>query len=69
MTARVPAATTSAANALRADEVERTRAFLRTGWPVALGVAAAVVIAPGDPRLARALLVLIAACIAGGAWL
>ncbi len=69
MTTRVPAPAASAADALRADEVERTRAFLRSGWPVALGVAAAVVVAPGDPRLSRALLVLIAACIAGGTWL
>ncbi|HMG19689.1 MAG TPA: serine/threonine-protein kinase [Kofleriaceae bacterium] len=60
---------TSAADALRDEEVERTRTFLRLGWIIAAGTAAAVMIVPGDPRIAAALLVSLAVAVAGSAWL
>ena len=60
---------TSAADALRDEEVERTRTFLRLGWIIAAGTAAAVMIVPGDPRIAGALLVSLAVAVAGSAWL
>jgi tRNA A-37 threonylcarbamoyl transferase component Bud32 len=47
---------TSAADALRDEEVERTRTFLRMGWIVAAGTALAMLAVPGDRRIAIALL-------------
>jgi serine/threonine-protein kinase len=47
---------TSAADALRGEEVERTRTFLRLGWVVAAACAVGVLVAPGDRRIATALL-------------
>jgi eukaryotic-like serine/threonine-protein kinase len=46
----------SPADALRVEEVRRTRAFLRVGWMIAVGVAIALPIVPGDRRIALALL-------------
>jgi len=60
---------TTAADALRDEEVERTRTFLRLGWIIAAGTAAAVVIVPGDARIAGALLVSLTVAVAGSAWL
>ena len=60
---------TTAADALRDEEVERTRTFLRLGWLIAAGTAAAVVIVPGDARIAGALLVSLTVAVAGSAWL
>ncbi|MGN6106951.1 MAG: serine/threonine-protein kinase [Kofleriaceae bacterium] len=55
----------SASAALRAEEVKRTRELLRLGWVVALGVAIALVITPGDRRLALALGIATAIGVAG----
>ena len=60
---------TSAAAALRDEEVERTRTFLRLGWIVAAGTAVAVLIVPGDPRIAGALLASLGVAVAGSAWI
>jgi eukaryotic-like serine/threonine-protein kinase len=60
---------TSAADALRAEEVKRTRDILRIGWIVAVGVAAAVLLAPGDRRIATALLVALGVGVAGSVWM
>ena len=69
MTTKATVSTVSATDALHADELERTRAFLRAGWVVGAGVVAAVLITPGDPVIARALLATLAACVAGSVWL
>jgi serine/threonine-protein kinase len=69
VTTKATVSTLSAADALHADELERTRAFIRYGWFVAAGVVAAVAITPGDPAIARALLAVLAVCVAGSAWL
>ncbi|HEV7555100.1 MAG TPA: hypothetical protein VGO00_06600, partial [Kofleriaceae bacterium] len=50
---------TTAADALRDEEVERTRAFLQTGWVVALGVVAMTLAVPGDRRIAEALIAVV----------
>ncbi|MBL0213493.1 MAG: serine/threonine protein kinase [Myxococcales bacterium] len=47
---------TTAADALRDEEVERTRRFIRIGWLVAAFAIAAVILMPGDPDLARLLI-------------
>jgi serine/threonine-protein kinase len=69
MTTRATISTISAADALHTDELERTRAFLRAGWVVGAGVVAAVLITPGDPRIAHVLLATLAVCVAGSVWL
>jgi len=53
--------------ALRDEEVERTRTFLRLGWIVAAGTAIAVLIVPGDRRIGGALLASLAVSVAGSA--
>jgi len=58
----------SAADALRVEEVRRTRAFLRLGWLVAAGVAIAVPIVPGDRRIAAALLAALVIGVIASAW-
>ena len=47
---------TTAADALRDEELERTRRFIRIGWLVAAFAIAAVVRMPGDPGLAKLLI-------------
>jgi len=59
---------TSAADALRGEELERTRTLLRMGWMVAAGVALAVLVVPGDPRIAAALLATLAVTVLGSLW-
>jgi eukaryotic-like serine/threonine-protein kinase len=60
---------TSAADALHDEEVERTRTFLRMGWVVAAGTALAVVVVPGDRRIAAALLACLAVAVLGSVWI
>jgi serine/threonine-protein kinase len=48
-------ALTTAADALRDEEVDRTRDFIRVGWLIAAGAIAATFALPGDPLLGRAL--------------
>ncbi|HEX3761756.1 MAG TPA: serine/threonine-protein kinase, partial [Kofleriaceae bacterium] len=55
--------------ALRDEEVERTRTFLRLGWFIAAGTAIAVLVVPGDRRIAGALLASLAVAVAGSAWI
>ena len=50
----------SPSDALFVEEVRRTRAFLRVGWMIALGVAIALPLVPGDRRIAAALYALAA---------
>lgn len=52
---------TSAADALRDEEVERTRWFIRVGWVIAAFAILAVLRLPGDRTLGRVLTVAIAA--------
>jgi len=59
----------SAVDALHAEEVRRTRGFLRVGWVFALGVLAVLPVLPGDPRLAYALAVAVCVGLAGSLWL
>ena len=42
----------NAADALRVEEVKRTRTLLGVGWIAGLIVAVAVLVAPGDRRIA-----------------
>jgi len=62
-------ALSSPSDALRVEEVRRTRAFLRVGWMIALGVAIALPLVPGDRRIAAALYAALAAGVAISAWL
>jgi len=59
----------SAVDALHAEEVRRTRAFLRVGWVFVIGVVLALPILPGDRRLALALAIVAAIGLAGSVWL
>ncbi|MBL0220178.1 MAG: hypothetical protein IPQ07_40700, partial [Myxococcales bacterium] len=60
---------TSPAEALRAEEVKRTRELLRIGWVIAMAAAVALVIAPGDRRIALALVGTLVVGVAGSAWM
>ena len=68
-TRATPATMASAADALRAEEVKRTRDVLRIGWIVAGGVAGAVLLSPGNPTIRNALLVVLAIGIVGSVWM
>jgi serine/threonine-protein kinase len=61
--------TLSPVAALRAEEVRRTREFLRTGSIFALGVLAVLPVLPGDRRIALALAVALAIGHAGSVWM
>jgi len=54
-------AITTAADALRDEEVARSRGFIRLGWPIAAGGILATLALPGDRRIAIALCAAIAA--------
>jgi len=54
-------AMTTAADALRDEELDRTRGFIRVGWAIAVGAILATLALPGDPRIGRPLVVAIAA--------
>jgi serine/threonine-protein kinase len=69
MTGTRPPALASPSDALRVEEVRRTRAFLRIGWIIAVGVAIALPAVPGDPRIAWALAAALAVGVAGSAWM
>jgi len=60
---------TSPADALRDEEIERTRTFLRMGWIVAAAVVVAVMFVPGDRRIATALVASIALAALGSVWI
>ncbi|HEX7702416.1 MAG TPA: hypothetical protein VF403_16870, partial [Kofleriaceae bacterium] len=53
-------ALTTAADALRDEEVDRTRGFIKLGWPVAIGAIIATLALPGDRELGRMLVISIA---------
>ncbi|MEO8844925.1 MAG: serine/threonine-protein kinase [Kofleriaceae bacterium] len=53
-------ALTTAADALRDEEVDRTRGFIRLGWPVAVGAIVAALALPGDRAVGRILVIAIA---------
>ncbi|HEX5059026.1 MAG TPA: serine/threonine-protein kinase [Kofleriaceae bacterium] len=59
---------TNAADALRAEEIKRTRSLLGVGWIAGIVVAVAVLIAPGDRRIAHALLALLGIGVLGSLW-
>ena len=52
---------TTAADALRDEEVERTRGFIRIGWAIAVGAILATLALPGSPTIGRVLVIAIAA--------
>ena len=64
-----PALLASPADALRVEEVRRTRALLRVGWMIAVGVVIALPIVPGDRRIALGLFAALAVGVAGSAWM
>jgi serine/threonine-protein kinase len=55
---------TTAADALRDEEVDRTRKFIRIGWAIAAGACLAALALPGNPRLAQVLVIAVAATAA-----
>ncbi|HUS31145.1 MAG TPA: serine/threonine-protein kinase [Kofleriaceae bacterium] len=59
----------NAADALRLEEVKRTRALLQLSWIIALGLTGAILIAPGNPRIARALIAVLGVGVVGSFWL
>jgi hypothetical protein len=59
----------SPSDALHVEEIRRTRALLRIGWLVAVGVVIALPLVPGDRRIALALLGALAIGVAGSAWM
>ena len=71
MTTRVaatqaPATTlTSPADALREEEVARTRTFIRTGWVAAAGAVAMMYAVPGNRQIALALLAVLGVTVLG----
>lgn len=60
---------TSPVEALRAEEVKRTRELLRVGWVIAVAIFGAMAIVPGDPRIRIALAAAVGLGVAGSAWL
>ena len=69
MTGSRSTALTTAASALRVEEVRRTREILRIGWAVAGGVLLALWFLPGDRDLGIALAIALVAGVAASAWL
>ncbi|MGE0401352.1 MAG: serine/threonine-protein kinase [Kofleriaceae bacterium] len=64
-----PSTMTTSADALRDEEVARTREFLKIGWIVALGVVAIVLVTPGNRRIATALLSLVGVGLVASIWI
>ncbi|HEY4179486.1 MAG TPA: serine/threonine-protein kinase [Kofleriaceae bacterium] len=60
---------TTSADALHEEEVARTRGFLRIGWIVAIAVVAMVLLTPGDPLIAHALIALVGVGVVASAYL
>ncbi len=56
LVARSTVGLTTAADALRDEEIERTRQFIRIGWAIAIFSIIAVLRLPGDRELGRALI-------------
>jgi serine/threonine-protein kinase len=69
VTSARPTALASPADALRVEEVRRTRALLRVGWMIAVGVVIALPIVPGDRRIAAALLAALVIGVIGSVWM
>jgi hypothetical protein len=59
----------SAVDAMYADEIRRTRGFMRVGWVFALAVLIAIPILPGSRTLAYALAAAMIASLAGSVWM
>ena len=68
-TTSTPTTMTTAADALHDEEVVGTRKFLRLGLLIALGVVPMILIVPGDPALAKALLGTLALTWLGSLWM
>jgi serine/threonine-protein kinase len=60
---------TTAAEALHAEEIERTRGFLELGWLVAVAVIALVLVVPGNRRLAMVLIATIGVGLLVSIWI
>ncbi len=60
---------TTAADALRDEELERTRAFIQLGWMFAAGVFVALLLLPGDRRIAIALAAVLGVGVLGSIWI
>ncbi|HEY5949958.1 MAG TPA: hypothetical protein VIV40_30900, partial [Kofleriaceae bacterium] len=63
-----PSTLNTAADALRGEEVDRTRAFIRVGWLIAVLVAASLAVLPGEPRIRTALLATMGVAVLGSIW-
>jgi len=65
-----PATTlTTASDALHNEEIDRTRAFLRTGWAVALFVGVGLALTTGHPGFRIATAIAVAIGLAGSVWI
>ncbi len=60
---------TSAADALRDEEVERTRTFLRIGWIVAAATVVAIITVPGNRQIATMLVICVALAVLISLWI
>jgi len=65
---RVQTTLSTAADALRGEELERLRVFIRLGWLVAFAVALAAVVLPGDPRIRAAFLGALGVTVLASVW-
>jgi len=68
-TTATPTTMTTAADALHDEEVVGTRKFLRLGLLIAIGVVPMILIVPGDRRIAKVLLAVLAATWLGSLWM
>ena len=60
---------TTAIDALHNEELDRTRAFIQLGWLFAAGVVIALLLLPGDRRIAIALGAVLGVGVVGSIWL
>src|SRR5262245_21227118 len=58
----------SPSDALHVEEIRRTRALLRVGWVIAVGVAIALPLVPGDRGIAAALYAALAVGATASGW-
>ena len=64
----MPTTLTTAADALRGEEIDRTRAFIRLGWFVSVAIAAATLVLPGDLQIRNALLATLGVAVLASVW-
>ena len=63
-----PTTLTTAADALRGEEIDRTRSFVRMAWFVGFALGVATLLVPGSPRIRTALLATLGVSLLGSVW-